>query len=517
MNKISALIALVAATQAAPVSAGVFSFLKRKDNTQGQEQGQSQTRHPSGQVSTDKKSRAEAKVDKSGSIVRMGINTSARVSDDGAVSISRGVILVSSGEGFMRRPPVQVSTPQGDVTVRGSAIVAALPDGSVKMTMLEGTARGALGGKDMALNAGQLMIQRHETRDAVKVDLEALVASSALLDGSQFKLPLPAAPVIQQEVVQQVQALGGNVSLSGGTSTAQVTNAAEVKLLKNAEALNSTQTVSGGTLSLSNSATNASAGLVMYSSVSTLAGGGAPGAPAIGPLNTVTPSLNLGGTPSFIVSGSSLVMSPGSSFSIVDNVGGLPTGVLTFQGGSTVTTISPPPVSQISVGSMSGGVTSGSSFTISSSSLVNTIGGGFLVLTPGITTTGQLTPSTGIGMTSGTLTLSPGTTTSSGSAQLSTPTPTLTVTRGTDVYQLIDWSLPSGVTLSPPTSSAYSNVPFFSNPGDFTHGAVNIINNRVLSDSASTFSSSVSLVRYPSYSTPPPMAPVNNTAPPVVP
>lgn len=187
------------------------------------------------QVITGSNARAQATVDQRGSVVRLGSNTSAQVGDRGDVSLSKGVVLISSGEGFLRRPAVQVATPQGDVTVRGSAIVAVLPDGSVKMTCLEGSVRGDLGGQNTALNPGHLIVQRPEgTRDTVQVNLNTLTHSSALLDNASFKQPLPAAPEIRQEVAQQAQSFGATtmaIARSDGAGTPKITlgNATELK------------------------------------------------------------------------------------------------------------------------------------------------------------------------------------------------------------------------------------------------------------------------------------------------
>ncbi len=213
MNKLC-FISLIVVAQTTALTAGSITLSNGNVRTQGN------------QVVTGSGARAEATVDQRGSVVRLGSNTAAQVGDRGEVSLSKGVVLVSSGDGFLRRPAVQVSTPQGDVTVRGSAIVAALPDGSVKMTCLEGHVRGDLGGQGMALNPGNLIVQRQEgTRDAVQVNLNALTSSSALLDTGSFTQPLPAATEIRQEVVQQAQSIGATLQISGeNRSAAQVEN-----------------------------------------------------------------------------------------------------------------------------------------------------------------------------------------------------------------------------------------------------------------------------------------------------
>jgi len=173
------------------------------------------------QVSTGVGARTEARLDHRGSLVRLGSNTVVQVGNQGDMSLSKGVVLVSSGQGVLRRPAVQVSTPRGEVSVRGSAIIAALPDGSVKMTCLEGGVRGSLGGQGMRLDPGHLIVQRREgTRDAVQVNLDTLVGSSALLDAGSFK-PLPVAPQIQKEAARQLRTLSA-ARPSGGECAARL-------------------------------------------------------------------------------------------------------------------------------------------------------------------------------------------------------------------------------------------------------------------------------------------------------
>ncbi|MBL9129746.1 MAG: hypothetical protein JNG86_01005, partial [Verrucomicrobiaceae bacterium] len=62
-------------------------------------------------ISTSAKHRAEAVIDGKGSLARFGANTRASVGENGQVQLERGVMLVSSSDGFFRRSPVHVSTP----------------------------------------------------------------------------------------------------------------------------------------------------------------------------------------------------------------------------------------------------------------------------------------------------------------------------------------------------------------------------------------------------------------------
>lgn len=258
MKQASVLLSLIAVMHSTTLTAGSITLSSGKVQTAGN------------QVITGSNARAQATVDQRGSVVRLGSNTSAQVGDRGDVSLSKGVVLVSSGDGFLRRPAVHVTTPQGDVTVRGSAIVAALPDGSVKMTCLEGSVRGDLGGQNTALSPGHLIVQRPEgTRDTVQVNLNALTHSSTLLDSASFKQPLPAAPEIRQEVAQQAHLLGATLTLSGnnGASTQNVITAGATDL-KPAEA----KTDGPGLLTriFGGGASTSNAGSVTYATGSTM-------------------------------------------------------------------------------------------------------------------------------------------------------------------------------------------------------------------------------------------------------
>lgn len=255
MKQPSALLSLIAVMQTTALMAGSITVSSGNVRTAGN------------QVITGSNARAQATVDQRGSVVRLGSNTSAQVGDRGDVSLSKGVVLISSGDGFLRRPAVQVTTPQGDVTVRGSAIVAALPDGSVKMTCLEGSVRGDLGGQNMALNPGNLIVQRPEgTRDTVQVNLNTLTNSSTLLDNASFKQPLLAAPEIRQEVAVQAQSLGATLTLArnDGASIQKVITAGATEV-KTAEVKSDgpgllTRIFGGGTSSSNTSGNSNAAG-----------------------------------------------------------------------------------------------------------------------------------------------------------------------------------------------------------------------------------------------------------------
>ena len=171
-------------------------------------------------LATGKNGHAEAVLDAQGSVIRFGSNTQADVGNEREVTLSKGLLLVSSGEGFLRRSGVVIHTPEGNITVRGTVLVAVLPDGAVKLTCLEGGVRGDLGGHGFSLHPGELIIQRGDsTRDTVQVNLHSLAGSCALLVGDGFK-PLHFAGNIDQAVMQQDKAIAAEHHHSAGQHVA---------------------------------------------------------------------------------------------------------------------------------------------------------------------------------------------------------------------------------------------------------------------------------------------------------
>lgn len=166
-------------------------------------------------MSTGSNGHAQVGLDGQGSLVRFGSNTVADVGNEREVTLSKGLLLVSSGEGFLRRSGVVIQTPEGQITVRGTVLVAVLPDGAVKLTCLEGSVKGDLGGHGFALHAGEMIIQRvNGMRDVVQVNLHTLTHTCALLDRGGFK-PLHFAGSIDQAVTHQDKVLADTQHASG--------------------------------------------------------------------------------------------------------------------------------------------------------------------------------------------------------------------------------------------------------------------------------------------------------------
>lgn len=166
-------------------------------------------------MTTGTNGHAQVGLDGQGSLIRFGSNTVADVGNEREVTLSKGLLLVSSGEGFLRRSGVVIQTPEGQITVRGTVLVAVLPDGAVKLTCLEGSVKGDLGGQGFALHAGEMIIQRvNGIRDVVQVNLHTLTHTCALLDGGGFK-PLHFAGSIDQAVTHQDKVLADTQHASG--------------------------------------------------------------------------------------------------------------------------------------------------------------------------------------------------------------------------------------------------------------------------------------------------------------
>ncbi|MDB6007404.1 MAG: FecR protein [Prosthecobacter sp.] len=171
-------------------------------------------------LSTGQNGHAEAALDAQGSLIRFGSNTVVDLGGEREFTLGKGLLLVSSGEGFLRRSGVVIHTPEGQITVRGTVLVAVLPDGAVKLTCLEGGVSGDLGGHGFSLQPGELIIQRGDgTRDTVQVNLHTLAHSCTLLAGGGFK-PLNFAGSIDQAVSHQNKAHAASHHHSAGQHVA---------------------------------------------------------------------------------------------------------------------------------------------------------------------------------------------------------------------------------------------------------------------------------------------------------
>ena len=130
-----------------------------------------------------------------GGLARFGSNTQAHILKDGSLSLEQGLSLVSSASDLLRRQAVAVSTPAGGVTVRGTALIARLADGSLKITCLEGKVKSFLTGASQALESGHLLkLPKNGPPVLAQIELVPLTQTCALL-GPEFA-PLSQAQAI---------------------------------------------------------------------------------------------------------------------------------------------------------------------------------------------------------------------------------------------------------------------------------------------------------------------------------
>lgn len=170
-------------------------------------------------IATDKGARLEHRL--GDGVARFASNTKGQISGDDRVILERGLTLISSDSGFLRRDAVIVVTPLGEISVRGTALIAVLPDGSIKVTCLEGRVKSHLAGQSQSLTSGSLMIQPKEgTARLAEIDLATLRQTCALL-GKDFQ-PLAHASALDKAVQHQAGAQPSRSSLlavRGDTAT----------------------------------------------------------------------------------------------------------------------------------------------------------------------------------------------------------------------------------------------------------------------------------------------------------
>lgn len=161
-------------------------------------------------IATDKGARLEHRL--GDGTARFASNTKGRISGDDRVTLERGLTLISSDSGFLRRDEVTVVTPQGEISVRGTALIAVLPDGSIKVTCLEGRVKTHLAGQSQSLTSGSLMFQPKEgAARLAEIDLTTLRQSCALL-GKDFQ-PLAHSSAIDKAAQHQAGAQPSRSSL----------------------------------------------------------------------------------------------------------------------------------------------------------------------------------------------------------------------------------------------------------------------------------------------------------------
>jgi hypothetical protein len=138
-------------------------------------------------ITTGKDARVEHSLE-GGGLVRFGSNTQAQIQQDGTLKLGMGLCLVSSDSGWLRHEAVTVITAAGKITVRGTALIAVMVDGSLKITCLEGKVKGDDASGAQVLKPGQMMVRTKDGKSAkAEVELASLIQTCVLL-GADFKL-----------------------------------------------------------------------------------------------------------------------------------------------------------------------------------------------------------------------------------------------------------------------------------------------------------------------------------------
>ncbi len=251
---------------------------------------------------TDKLARVEQTL--TGGLARFGSNTQAQIQQDGSLKIGQGLSLISSDSGWPRHEAVKIVTAAGIVIVRGTALIAVMADGSLKITCLEGKVKADIASGAHDLQPGQMLVCAKGGQSAkVQVELASLIQTCVLL-GADFK-PLSRAAAIARHSERQSKALakaasrqipiGPEVVIPGQSNAPGASNMVAV-----AAAFPNAQVISGARAS--------DIGYSSYSSTSIMSSG----------------SLNIGGNPFDGIS-------PGSSGVIIRSVTG---GTLHLSSGS---------------------------------------------------------------------------------------------------------------------------------------------------------------------------------------
>ena len=142
-------------------------------------------------------------------LVRLGSFTVADVNPQrSTVTISEGMVLVSSNTGGFGRPIIRVDFVGAPMwlKVQGTAVVAYLPGQHIQVSELEGRsvlARVRRMGERITLNAGEMVLvnpKADRLPDAVDFNIERFVRSSPILNSG---LRLKALPLIEKEIARQ--------------------------------------------------------------------------------------------------------------------------------------------------------------------------------------------------------------------------------------------------------------------------------------------------------------------------
>lgn len=165
-------------------------------------------------LTTGKSSRAELLFNDN-TIARLGSNSLFTFRPESRnVHLSSGFILLHTPKG---KGGATVTTPTASAAVLGTTIMlSVLPDGGVKLVVLEGTSTLTFQGQTVTLLAGQLCIftPGQGISQPATIDLKKLTETSVMLKG--FQGPLGSEDLIQEAIAAQLKQLSnGELQITG--------------------------------------------------------------------------------------------------------------------------------------------------------------------------------------------------------------------------------------------------------------------------------------------------------------
>jgi len=167
-------------------------------------------------LSTGKKSRAELTFNDN-TVARLGANSVFSFKPGSRdIDLKSGFLLLHTPKG---KGGAKITTPSAAASVLGTTIMlAALPDGGMKLVVLEGTASVKFNGVTQNIGPGQLVFltQENGMSPPINVNLQQLVGSSGLMNN--FKGNIGSEQLIQDAIKEQAEKIAdGELEASGFT------------------------------------------------------------------------------------------------------------------------------------------------------------------------------------------------------------------------------------------------------------------------------------------------------------
>jgi len=167
-------------------------------------------------LSTGKQSRAELLFNDN-TVARLGANSTFSFKPGSRdIDLKSGFLLLHTPKG---QGGAKISTPSAAASVLGTTIMlSALPDGGMKLVVLEGTAKVDYHGITQMVGPGQLVFltQENGMSPAITVDLQRLVQSSGMI--KDFTSKIGSEGLIQEAIKNQAEKIAdGELKQSGYT------------------------------------------------------------------------------------------------------------------------------------------------------------------------------------------------------------------------------------------------------------------------------------------------------------